>query len=72
MNRGTALIIAVTLAIVAAAVSVAVGVLGMAAPIAVHCTTPVKHGLTPMTCTIPLPPGLQVKPSFPIPAPPLH
>ena len=72
MSRGTALIIAVTLAIVAAAVSVAVGVLGMAAPIAVHCTTPVKHGFTPMTCTIPLPPGLQVKPSFPIPKPPLH
>ena len=72
MSRGTALIIAVTLAIVAAAVSVAVGVLGMAAPIAVHCTTPVKHGFTPMICTVPLPPGVQVKPSFPIPAPPLH
>jgi hypothetical protein len=71
MSRGTAPIIAVTLAIIAA-VSVAVGTLGVAAPLAVHCATPVKHGFTPMICTMPLPPGLQVKPSFPIPAPPLH
>jgi hypothetical protein len=71
MNKGTAPIIAVTLAIVAA-VTMTVGVLGMAAPLAVHCTTPVKHGFTPMICTMPLPPGVQVKPSFPIPKPPLH
>jgi hypothetical protein len=74
MNRGTAPIITVTLAIaiVAAAVTMTVGVLGMTAPIAVHCATPVKHGFTPMICTVPLPPGLPLKPSFPIPAPPIH
>jgi hypothetical protein len=71
MSRGTAPIVAVTLAIVAA-VAMTVGTLGIATPLAVHCATPVKHGFTPMICTVPLPPGVQLKPSFPIPKPPLH
>jgi len=70
MSRGTALIVGILLAV--ASVAAAVGMLGMAAPLAVHCATPVKHGFTPMICTVPLPPGVHIKPSFPIPAPPLH
>ena len=72
MSRGAALIVGVILAVMATA-AVAVGTLGMATPLAVHCATPVKHGFTPMICTVPLPPGMPLKPSFPIPAPPfLH
>jgi len=70
MSRGTALIVGVILAVVAAAV--AVGTLAVTPPLAIHCTAPVKHGFTPMTCTVPLPPGIHIKPSFPIPKPPLH
>jgi len=47
------------LALVVVAIVVAVAAVGMVGIGSYYCTPPIGH-ITPMTCTIPLPPGFPV------------